>query len=326
MLQQDILSFQSKGQVVMMGDFNARCGRLNEWDLLDPHIQRSRDTHPSIKHRRSKDFTVNKMGKNLIDLCEKNGMYILNGRSTTDKHGCFSFRHLGNQHGGAGRSVIDYAAVSKDLFVSGIENKLDFKVIPIDVCPQRRCGGCYDHGPIVTVVGWDVVKGGRNEGPDTTQSSDEIRMRWRPAYRTMYTDIVQTDGVVLGWLARVHDDTLSIQDSCDALTLAVTRAAEVLHSRVGGIFVSNSKNRNQSPMQQSWLSGEAKDIRKKMKDAEKGLPFTMTEVKDLRSSYRKQVKKDRRRFVQEKRLRIRQDMIEYVKCFWNRFGITILSL
>jgi len=308
-LQKDIMFFQEQGQVVMMGDFNARTSRLNEWDLLDPHERRQGDVH-QIGVRKSRDISVNSMGRKIISMCENTGMHIMNGRSHADSKGTFTFKQLN----GKGRSVIDYAIVSRDLVGLLNNNMIDFRVVPMQECPNRFTGGRYDHSPIVLRVGWQGVSDTKVSTMENT--GEDVRMRWKSEYKDLYTDIVQTDGSVLSYLIKVRDAQTSVQEACEALSAAVMRAAEVLHSRVGGVFVSGRKVGGDK---KRWLSKESIDLRRKMKAAERGLPDTRNVVNELRKLYRRQVKIDRRHALKQSRDRIRQDMIGDVKKFWAKF-------
>ena len=274
-LQQDITFFQREGQVLLMGDFNARIGRLNEWDLLDPHMCRHCHTD-DIMSRVSKDPVVNSAGRRLIALCETTCVYLLNGRSKSDSKGAISFRHIG----GRGLSTIDYALASRDLAQVVNEGMLDFAVIPIHLCPVRADGGRYDHCPINTHVRWEFVgESRRDKDTQAVPGHTDTCMRWRPQFRILYIDIVQTDGIVLGHLSKIKDSSLSVQESCDALTMAITRAAEVLHERVGGVFVT--KGHGAIQRKERWLSREAREIRTQMKQAERALPGSINVVKEL---------------------------------------------
>ena len=310
-LQQDIMFFQDKGQVVLMGDFNARTGRMSEWDLLDPHELRHY-TRPNIGDRKSRDQCVNSMGKKLIAMCESTGVFMMNGRSHADKDGVFSFQQIK----GKGRSVIDYALVSRDLVDLG--KMIDFLVVPIGLCPNRFGSGRYDHCPIVVRIGWQGVRrinNGNMQGQEEGVTTGGLR--WRPQFRQLYTDIIQTDGIVLSHLVRAKDNERSVHETCDDINAAIARAAEVLHDKVGGVFIGSRKD--DKHRRERWLSREAREIRKKMKVAECGLPHSRNVVQELRSMYRKQVKADRRLYLMGKRDKIRQDMVGNVKKFWAKF-------
>jgi hypothetical protein len=243
-------------------------------------------------------------------MCDNTGVYMLNGRTNADSLGACTYMQLG----GKGKSVIDYALVSRDLLNLEVKHMIDFWVVPVHICPARLLGGRYDHCPIVTRVGWTGIKEGAGGVHDP--AGHDLHMRWKPELRSLYTDIVQTDGIVLSHLVRVKDNDSFVQESCTALISAVTRAAEALHNIAGGIFVRRKRN---DMKKVKWLSSETMAIRRRLKIAEHNLPNSRNIVQELRRLYRRHVNADRRVFLTQKRDKIRRDMVSNVKNFWARF-------
>ena len=62
-----------------------------------------------IRYRISQDTVVDTRGRELIDLCIKSQLRILNGRSFGDSQGMYTF------HNYNGNSVVDYMIVSENL-------------------------------------------------------------------------------------------------------------------------------------------------------------------------------------------------------------------
>jgi hypothetical protein len=98
---------------IIIGDFNVRIGELQTFpaemfDGLDTVC-----TH----YRHSKDKTVNKLGKKLIEFCDNNNLVILNGRINGDTDGQYTFMSS------VGSSVNDLCCVSTNL-LSSIKNFL----------------------------------------------------------------------------------------------------------------------------------------------------------------------------------------------------------
>ena len=119
-LEKDISHFTSLGNIVLMGDFNARTGIKP--DFCDPQIpvlpnvdnasgSRVISTLEQIGrvNRNSEDLTVNKFGVTLLNLCIKSDLRILNGRSIGDLRGAYTSYQYN------GKSVVDYILVSEDL-------------------------------------------------------------------------------------------------------------------------------------------------------------------------------------------------------------------
>ncbi len=111
-LQTDILHFQSRGQVLICGDLNARTGREIDYvNIVDNnHISNDTTFHSSlvITPRNSYDSLVNTNGKQVLKLCKGLGLYIINGRTRGDSLGRFTYCSR------LGASVVDYSITDID--------------------------------------------------------------------------------------------------------------------------------------------------------------------------------------------------------------------
>ena len=110
-LEGDILDFQKKGHVIIMGDLNAKTG--NQSDVIPPD-KHDDDFHITCNEtppkRNSQDKTVNPRGIEILDLCKSLELYIANGRKVGDpfgKYTCFQWN---------GNSVVDYLITSASIF------------------------------------------------------------------------------------------------------------------------------------------------------------------------------------------------------------------
>ena len=88
-----------------MGDFNARCGSVDDLGDVDSEIPQ----------RNIIDHTINAHGQQLLDCLRATGLCMLNGRGKDD----FTYVSV------LGCSVVDYCLVSRDDFHSF----LDFSVL-----------------------------------------------------------------------------------------------------------------------------------------------------------------------------------------------------
>ena len=113
-LEEDLRCFCNLGEVVLLGDLNARTSNdceiiENDSDkFLPPHLNYQQDAHLPV--RVNQDMTSNKRGKALIDLCTASGLRILNGRKPGDSLGYFTC------HKYNGSSTVDYGLCSENLF------------------------------------------------------------------------------------------------------------------------------------------------------------------------------------------------------------------
>lgn len=118
-LKSCIQDYSTKGKLILMGDFNARTGRLNDFVELDETTRLDYDLLPSnyledidLPSRQNVDQIVNDQGKYLLDICIESKLRILNGRIFGDSLGYNTY------FGPRGSSTIDYFVVSENLFDS----------------------------------------------------------------------------------------------------------------------------------------------------------------------------------------------------------------
>ena len=111
-LSEQVVQFKAEGQIVVCGDFNARCGGMSD-----------RDGELS---RCCVDMEKNVQGELLVDCMKSCGLVFTNGRQGQDQYTCISSR---------GRSVVDYCLVPEDDLMS-IKN---FTVKTMSQCEEELC-------------------------------------------------------------------------------------------------------------------------------------------------------------------------------------------
>ena len=188
-LEDKICELKQKGNIVVLGDLNARSGDLDDIDTHLIHPQSQRDylcashiphcceelTHSPITphllqslghsvHRTNSDHTVNEYGRKLVDLCCSCSMVILNGRVGRDRdHGQMTF------HNHRGQSAIDYA-LSDSAILPYCTN---FEVKDINIIYS-------DHSPIVLTI---EFAGFDNDINGTHTQVNVPIYRWNPSKR-----------------------------------------------------------------------------------------------------------------------------------------------
>ncbi len=112
-LEEETNHFQAQGNVLICGDLNARTGLQPDFTdtqgnkYINNKLTVINNTFSHI-HRYNHDHTVNKNGKDLLQLCRSLGLYIINGRLRGDTLGRFTFcSPLGN-------STVDYMITDID--------------------------------------------------------------------------------------------------------------------------------------------------------------------------------------------------------------------
>ena len=321
-IHQEVALFQEQGHIVLAGDFNARCGRLNEWDLLDNFEMRGSDVVDFAQPRHSRDHVVNGTGKKLINLCQQRGLMLLNGRVLQDRGGSITYRQLG-QHQPPKQSVIDYAIVSQGLLCDvrrrSVNPSTQLRVIPLQECPSRGVGGQFDHCPLHVVMKWKDLEHRHIPNNGSHRASGWAGLRWKEEYREAYCDILESDELVREHLTKVVQADTNAQESCEAFVKAIIRAAEVLHENVGGIQRGGTGRvrRNRKP----WFSRESAELRRRLHEAERAVPRSHAIVQELRSMYRRQQKLDRRLFAKRRIEEMKASILTGDRrLFWRRFG------
>ncbi len=118
LLEDDLLRFNSMGEIIILGDFNARTSSLS--DCTDINLTDDLQVDDSLNQssilekmgrsdRINCDNKVNSFGRKLIELCKCANLKILNGRTIGDINGdytCFQYN---------GKSVVDYCICSEKL-------------------------------------------------------------------------------------------------------------------------------------------------------------------------------------------------------------------
>ncbi|MDA8002939.1 MAG: hypothetical protein MPL62_16775, partial [Alphaproteobacteria bacterium] len=131
-MEEQIQRFQAEGQVVICGDFNARCGGL-------------RDVDDEREDRCIVDMVKNEQGEMLVECMRSTGLCFVSGRKGADEFTCISSK---------GRSVVDYCLVPFDE-LANIDN---FMVRTMSQCEAHLC--VSEEGfrvPDHSVLMWDLL-------------------------------------------------------------------------------------------------------------------------------------------------------------------------
>ena len=116
-LESCVNKYLSKGEVLIIGDLNARTGRLPDFIVNDSSkylpIKDQGLPYPTdlpMSPRLNEDKVVNSFGRKLTEMCQSVGLRILNGRKMGDLHGsitCYKYN---------GKSLVDYGISSATIF------------------------------------------------------------------------------------------------------------------------------------------------------------------------------------------------------------------
>ena len=111
-LESDIAFYSSKGDILLMGDMNARFGQKNEiltqMDVSTEGIFMTKQI--PIQKRQSEDEKINSYGNKLIKIMNSSQIILLNGRKLGDTKGKLT------SHQYNGSSVVDVAMCNYELY------------------------------------------------------------------------------------------------------------------------------------------------------------------------------------------------------------------
>ena len=185
----------SSTKTIMMGDFNARTGEIN--DYIDF------DDNEDILPPRKKDKNMNTNGRLMTDLCKTCDLRIVNGRSGFDNTiGEFTCQTYN------GESTIDYVLVDSETF-----RKIDsFKILNLDKSISDV------HRPIVFKV---LINDEWNRTGNRPNNKEHRVRLWNKTVEAKYREVFQTQTVheLMNMLDNDHVDINEISYELETFLL-----------------------------------------------------------------------------------------------------------
>ena len=122
----DIANYSGKGNIMLCGDFNARCGNIKDYiedtnSNTFTNMVTSEDLYCEVRNTR--DNHTNTYGLKLIDLCISASLKIVNGCTVGDLFGAYTCYKYN------GCSTVDYFIVDQTLY----GQILNFSVLPFTI-------------------------------------------------------------------------------------------------------------------------------------------------------------------------------------------------
>ena len=165
--------------VLIFGDLNSRVGQLNETlmnNSINEYVHGLDDCdmvtdNEDIPTRRSRDTEQNNYGRQLIQFCKINNLFILNGRTISDPLG--SYTCIAN----GGKSVVDYCIVGRSLY----DYVVDLKVMPR---PES------DHFALFLTLKCDFVYTEPTKNIEPINCNSIKMLKWNEKYKNVFNDIL----------------------------------------------------------------------------------------------------------------------------------------
>ena len=236
-----IETFENHGNLLHMvlGDFNSRVG---EWTLEEDGDSDfiSNDSF-TFGDRHSKDKCTNQFSKPFIDLCRTFQLVPLNGNCNGDQKGSFTF--IADQ----GNSVVDYALLSTELFMS---NNYNFEV------DQNRVES--SHSPInlsLTVFNCsDLTK-----NANTRECSTFEKQQWDDDNANDFIDNISNNESQCAFRRALLTIDTCIDSAVNIFNSTILKAAECMKRTIRLTSGQHAKNR--------WYDAECRDKKRSARRA-----------------------------------------------------------
>ena len=303
-LHKEIRHYQAQGNVLLVGDLNARTGC--EPDIVDPagnsHIfgQSSLHLTPTTRHRHNQDHIKNKMGKELVHLCGSLGLYMLNGRMKGDSLGRFTYCSA------LGTSVVDYAITDMDPSL----------ISAFTVRPQTPLS---DHCQINVYIKPTVHKKITEPEPCKLHQINN-QYKWTPDGEVRFKNVITSPEITC-----LINTFLSVQFQPNQSNMAVTKINYIYHKSASkaGLIKNNSVSK-QRLKKEEWYDKDCKNVRKKLRQ-QSNLKHHQPQNTDLRQNYvetlreYKQIIRHKKKQYHDRKLREIEESIDQNQ-FWERWN------
>ena len=235
--------------IVLMGDFNARTGNLDDVLLAEKHEEIPQmDFYSGIETKRvNQDPNTNKYGKRLVDYCIATKSFIANGRTLGDLQGKLTC------HQPKGSSAVDYAVFSENM----LPFLLSFRVL------DPSTGS--DHSPITYEIETPYEK---QKSPPSNTTPTKRRIQWNEKNKAIFLkrigsrqceESAQEINLLLG--GHTGDSQSSIDEALGKFTDMLTPCIPDNHKK------QKSKNKKQRP--KKWYDSSCHEMGKRLKNVAK---------------------------------------------------------
>jgi len=257
-LEQKIRTYQTQGEIVVMGDLNSRIGERSDYiqniDAFNEFIpeidkENCNTSEEDIPLRFTMDKNVNTSGLKRLDICKSSDLKIVNGRIGSDA-GIGSYTYYST----AGNSLIDYVFMSYTLF-----NNVDNFIV-------HDIYSCSSHVPIELDITVNTING--NDCADNSNTSVK-KIVWDSTKKDMYHNI--TDSQITNFdkiVNNILSSDVDINEGIEQFSNLMYENAFSVFGQTKTIYKHNtSKNRrkHKSP----WFTNECETARHDLRSAAK---------------------------------------------------------
>ena len=290
LLEEQIQRFQAEGQVVICGDFNARCGGL-------------RDVDDEREDRCIVDMVKNEQGEMLVECMRSTGLCFVSGRKGADEFTCISSK---------GRSVVDYCLVPFD----ELANIDDFMVRTMSQCEAHLCVSeegfrVLDH----SVFMWDLLVddsiANLTEVADKEDGGGGVQKKYVVPEGYMLGETKFIEGIIAG-LRAVEGSQCRLDAVYDELVTGLKAGLKEVsygERKKGKVWFTKELANLRKELhrrESEWLRSRAGEDRKQMR----------SKYLEMRQTYSKAVRRVKRSYQRRTRDKLEQEL-KCLKKFWK---------
>jgi hypothetical protein len=321
-LAEGISKYRTKGEVLVLGDLNARTGQEDDregergeaWGHAPAANEGDIARAGQVGPRKSADLPKpNPHGKRLLQLCRETGMVILNGRLPGDEHGAFTFQATG-QH--AKRSLVDYFVASPGLVFNDEGAPRPGSALHVhDRHPAMAGGITFDHKPVVLKLSDEPATAGPTT-PAGVPCDTPARFRWPEGGEGAYAQLLE--GMIVD--IRGAQGALTVDEELGRLESVVERAARAMHEsgELGAVVVRPAAGDGGVRPHNTWYTQECKDARRVCREAERAHGAQSPAAKKAQKAYKQTHRRARRAWEAREYSELIGDMKGAPKRFWQR--------
>ena len=332
-LERHITEFKAKGEIMVLGDLNARTGKEDdrgvivdprEWELsgapIPTDLLEEQGRLHAIRERASMDNVHDSvMGQRLLQLCIDQGLVILNGRLPGDAQGAHTFSAIGRD----AKSLVDYFITSPPMiFDNNGSPKTGTTLTVATSTPVAPGGSKFDHLPVTLVFEIENVQSSIVPKP---RAHGVMSYVWHNEQRQNYARTLRNDAEIGEALAKIPTSSAA---EAEAILIQAVKSAigKVNHNTQerslklivprGGPKAHGHGHRN------LWYDNDCKEAKRAYEEAEQLEGVESMQAKTAYKEYKRIVGSAKARWENERESARAHKLRANPRKFWAAYKAT----